>query len=178
MDKSKKNEEKKNNETEGKEIIRETKGTEEKEEIQENNDTKVQALEQQVKELDNKWKRALADYQNQEKRTQEERIEWIKSANRDLLLRILPILDTLISAKQHSEDQALTVSISQFLGILKDENITRIETVGKEFNPNCMEAITTEEGKENEVLKELRAGYMLNDKILRVAQVTVGNGKS
>ncbi len=153
--------------------IKETKGPEETKGKQ---SRKVAELEEQVRDLEAKWKRAVADYQNQEKWMREQRTEWIRSANRELLLRILPVLDTLMLAQLHSDDKNLAVSIGQFLDVLKTEGVTKIETVGKEFDPHLMEAVTTEEGKENTVIKELRAGYLLHDKILRPAQVTVGSG--
>lgn len=143
----------------------------------ESKDSKVKELEEQIRELENRWKRAIADYQNQEKWVREQRSEWIKSANRDILLRILPILDTLVLAQQHSQDETLTVAVGHFLDILKAEGVTKIETIGKEFDPMRMEAISTEPGKENKVTKEVRVGYMLYDKVLRPAQVIVGNGE-
>lgn len=133
-------------------------------------------LEEKVKKFEDKWKRALADYQNYEKWVREQRADWVRSASKDLLLRILPVLDTLILASLHSEDVSFKVSIDQFLSVIKDEGVTRIDTLGKEFDPNLMEAISTEAGEENRVIKELRAGYMLFDKVLRPAQVTVGSG--
>ena len=131
-------------------------------------------LQQQLEEFEGKYKRALADYQNLQKRVQEEKGEWIRSANKDLLLRLLPVLDTLMMAEKHLQDQGLQVSINQFLDIVKGEGVTRVKTVGVEFNPQFMEVIAVEEGKENIVLEELRAGYMLYDKVLRPAQVKVG----
>lgn len=141
------------------------------------NDERIEALEQQVEDFKTKYVRALADYQNLERRVQEQRKELILSANRELLLRILPILDTLQLAKQHSEDKALAASIQQFLSILKSEGVIAIETVGKEFNPAIMECVTTQEGDDNIVLSEVRSGYLLSDKLLRSAQVIVGNGE-
>ena len=91
-----------------------------------------------------------------------------------MLLRILPVLDTLFLAIQHSEDKNLKVSIDQFLAVLKEEGVVKIDTLGKEFDPFQMEAISSEPGEENKVIKELRVGYMLFDKILRPAQVVVG----
>lgn len=123
---------------------------------------------------DNNYKRALADYQNLQKRTQEDRLQWIQSANRELLLRILTVLDTLMLAQQHMQDKNLAVSIQQFLDVLKSEGVTRIETVGKKFDPHLMEAIATGDGKDGEVLEELRAGFMMHDRLLRAAQVKVG----
>lgn len=125
-------------------------------------------------ELENKYKRALADYQNLEKRTREERINWIKTANKELLLRLLPVLDTLLFTKQHSQDKNLEISAAQFLDVLKNEGIERIEAEGKEFDPKTMECIQTEEGEEGKVVAELRPGYLLNGVVLRAAQVKVG----
>lgn len=135
-------------------------------------------LKQQIEDFDNKYKRALADYQNLEKRASEERVNWIKTANKDLLLRLLPVLDTLILARAHSEDQGLAVSTQQFLDTLKSEGVAKIETEGKDFDPNLMECIATEAGVEGKVTAEIRAGYMLGDAVLRPAQVKVGKSAS
>jgi len=121
-----------------------------------------------------KYKRALADYQNLEKRTQENRREWILSSNRELLLRVLPVLDTLTMAMQHSDDKSLAVSVQQFLNILKSEGVAKIETVGQEFNPHLMEAVATDEGEDGIVLAEIQSGYTIHDKLLRPALVKVG----
>jgi len=134
----------------------------------------IENLKQKVEETENKYRRAIADYQNLQKRSQEDRQEWIRSANKDLLLRILTVFDTLVLAYKHLEDKNLQVSINHFLDILKSEGVIRIETIGKEFDPTIMEAITTEKGEEGKVIAEIRAGFMLFDKLLRAAQVTVG----
>ena len=134
-------------------------------------------LKLQAEEWESKYKRALADYQNLQKRVSEEKNEWIRATNKGLLLRLLPVLDTLILAEAHIKDEGLTVSINHFLDILKAEGVTRIKTVGEEFNPHLMECMATDQGAENKVLEELRAGYMLYDKVLRAAQVKVGSAK-
>lgn len=129
---------------------------------------------ERVADLENQIKRVLADYQNLEKRVREERVNWIQTANKELLLRILPVLDTLILASKHSEDKSLHVSVSQFLQALKDEGVEKIETTGKNFDPHTMECVTTEEGEEGKVLEETRAGFKIGDIVLRPAQVIVG----
>ena len=135
-------------------------------------------LQEQLEEAETKYKRALADYQNLEKRMADDRREWILQANRDLLLRILPVIDTLMLASKHSEDQSLKVSVQQFLDILQSEGVTKIKTVGKKFDPATMEAVSTAEGKEDEVVEEMRAGFVLHDRLLRPAQVIVGSSKN
>lgn len=146
---------------------------EEVEEVQET-DSELEELKQQLEETDTKYKRALADYQNLEKRVAEQRIDLIRGANKDLLLRLLPVLDTLILAQQHAADKTIEVTINHFLDILKSEGVTRIKTVGEKFDPELMEAISAVEGEEGKVINEVRAGFMLNDKLLRAAQVMVG----
>ncbi len=136
-----------------------------------------EALKELAGQLEDKYKRALADYQNLQKRVGEEKQDWVRAANRELLLRLLPVLDTLMLASQHVDDQGLKVSINQFLDALKSEGVKRIETQGKEFDPHLMECVSIEEGEENKVLEETRTGYMIYDKILRPAQVKVGKGE-
>ena len=128
----------------------------------------------ELSNLENQLKRALADYQNLEKRIAEEKAVWIKIANKDLLLKLLPGLDNLLLAEKHTQDEGVKISIKHFLDIFAEVGVTKIETVGKDFNPNTMEAVGTAEGEDNKVVEEARAGYMLHDQVLRVAQVVVG----
>ncbi len=135
------------------------------------------SLKTRLEDLENQLKRALADYQNLEKRVTLERHEWIKSANRNVLLRLLPVLDILILADKHVENQGIQLSIQQFLDALKQEGVEKIQTENKEFDPYTMECVETVEGKAGNVVEEVRAGYKLYDKILRPAQVKVGKGE-
>lgn len=137
-------------------------------------DNSADETDNRLEEAEAKYKRALADYQNLEKRMVEDRGEWIRQANRDLLIRILPILDTLTLAATHSEDKSLHVSAGQFLDILKSEGVTKIETKGRDFDGSTMEAVGTSVGEDGKVIEEARAGFMLHDKLLRPAQVIVG----
>ena len=138
-------------------------------------------LHKRIEELETQLKRVLADYQNLEKRTAEEKQELIKSASRGLILRLLPALDTLVIAQKHTNDQGLKLSVRQLFDILEKEGVVKIETMGENFDPKYMEAVTivevdpsTGSGQEGKVVEELRPGYMLDDKVLRVAQVVVG----
>jgi molecular chaperone GrpE len=137
-------------------------------------DKEKEELLQKIEEFEVKYKRALADYQNLEKRVAEQRIDLIRGANKDLLLRLLPVLDTLILAEQHAADKNIEVSINHFIDILKSEGVARIKTIGEKFDPMLMEAITVAEGEDGKVVNEVRAGFLLHDKLLRAAQVIVG----
>src|SRR5690242_1421257 len=97
----------------------------------------------ELQNVENQLKRALADYQNLEKRVAGEKSEWIRIANKDLLLRLLPGLDSLILAEKHTKDDGVKLSIKHFLDILETEGVKKIETEGADFDPNLMEAVTT-----------------------------------
>ena len=134
-------------------------------------------LKQKIEELENQVKRIFADYQNLEKRVALERREWLIKANKDLILKLLPALDFLLLSSKHIKDDGLRLSIQKFFDILNQEGVKKIETVGKEFDPNLMEGVKTVAGEDNRVVEELRIGFKMADQILRPAQVTVGSKK-
>lgn len=135
---------------------------------------KTKKLEIQEKELEEQLKRTLADYQNLEKRVTLEKEELIKSANKGLILRLLPALDVLMLAEKHTKDEGVSLSIKHFLDILENEGVKKIETEGQDFDPRIMECVQTIEGQEGKVTEELKPGYVLGEKVLRPAQVSVG----
>ncbi len=135
---------------------------------------KQEKMEQEENEVENQLKRALADYQNLEKRMTEERSRWILSSNKDLISRLLPGLDSLLLALKHTEDEGVKLSVKHFLDILENEGVQKIVTENADFDPNLMEAVGTVPGNEGKVVEEVRPGYTLNDSVIRPAQVIVG----
>lgn len=129
-------------------------------------------------ELEQQVRRVLADYQNLEKRVAQERSNWIRTANKDLLLRLFPVFDTLMMATKHIDDKGLKLSLQQFHDALKNEGVVKIETLGKDFNPGFMECINTVEGEDGKVVEEVRTGFMMHDQVLRPAQVKVGKASN
>lgn len=157
------------------------KNTKKQEEQQEAYEQKENVMEEEFNalkdlagKLEDQYKRALADYQNLQRRTQDEKREWAKFSNKDFILKMLPILDTLMLAEKHTQDKTFTLTVGQFLQVLSDEGVTRIKTIGEDFNPQTMEAVSTTAGEKGKVLDEMRAGYLIGDVVLRPAQVTVG----
>lgn len=135
---------------------------------------KNEALLQKIEELEDKYRRALADYQNLQRRTQEEKQEWARFSNKEMVLKLLPILDTLMLAEKHTQDKNFVLTVQHFLQALEQEGVKRIKTIGEDFNPHTMEAVSTTEGEKNKIVEEMRAGYMFYDTVLRPAQVIVG----
>ena len=134
----------------------------------------IVALKQQVDEFKNKYLRAIADYQNLEKRVGEERFELMKMANKNLLIKILPFIDNLEKAELFVKDEGLKISKDHFIQILKEAGLVEMDLFNKDFDPNFAEAIDIIPGKEeNKVVEILRKGYKFEDKIIRVAQVKV-----
>ena len=138
------------------------------------NEDKNKKQNNEIENLNNQLKRALADYQNLEKRIASEKGEWIRIANKDLLLKLLPGLDNLILAKKHTQDEGVKISIKHFLDILEQVGVQKINTENADFDPNLMEAIASRDGEEGKIIEETRAGYTINGQVLRPAQVVVG----
>jgi len=125
-------------------------------------------------EYKTKYVRAIADYQNYERRVQDQHIEWTKNANKNVIIKLLAFLDDLERAELFITDPNLAHVKESFSKLLKNEGLEEIEVLGKPYDPHSAEVIDMKEGKEdNIVLAVLRKGYTYNGQLLRVAQVTV-----
>lgn len=119
--------------------------------------------------------RALADYDNLAKRTQSEAENITKVAQARVILRILPVFDMLISAQGHLKDQGLELVIQEFKAGLSDLGVEEINAEpGQDFDPELHEAIDVRVGEEGKIMEVARNGYIIDDKVLRHAQVVVG----
>lgn len=138
------------------------------------NDKKTEEMQKQIDELNNNWKRALADYQNLVKRTNEEKEAFSKFANMILLLKLLPVIDTLEKTFEHTKDEGVKLALKQFEEALKESGVTEIDVLNKEFDPKTSECIEVNEGEKNNIVTKIHTtGYYIYDKILRPARVTV-----
>lgn len=132
------------------------------------------AVAEEPDEYKTKYLRALADYQNFERRVREDRIATSKNAQAATLMRLLPFLDNLEQAEIFIQDKGLKMIKEQFYSVLKEMGLEEIEVAGKEYDPHLAEAIDIVEGeKDDHVVEVLRRGYMCGGKILRPAQVKV-----
>lgn len=140
-------------------------------------DQKIKVLEEKIADLENKWKRALADYDNLRKRTEKERQDFIKFSNARLLDKLLPVLDSLERCQGHQEKEGLRLLLEQFKKVLESEGLREIEALGKKFDPLTMDAVEMSDGEKNKVIGVIMKGYELNRKTLRPVKVKVGTGK-
>lgn len=143
----------------------------------------INEAEDDSKNFEDKYKRALADYQNLQKQMSKERFEFVKYANEQLLCEILPVYDNLKMAILHSDSEngnwveGVKHVANQFKSILNGIGVEEIKTVGEKFDHNLMEAMenvpTEKKDEDNIVSKELRPGYKLHDKAFIPAKVAV-----
>lgn len=130
-------------------------------------------------ESDNKYMRALADYQNLLKRTAKEKEEFFKYSNEQLIIEMIPVYDNLKVSLNHTDEQiekspwleGVKYVLKQFKGILEGVGVEEIKTVGENFDHNTMEAL---EGAGEKVVREAKPGYKLNGKVIIPARVVLG----
>ncbi len=127
---------------------------------------------------ENKYLRALADYQNLLKQTAKDREDFVKYAVSDFLQDLLPVYDHLklslsgLSSEESQNPWAVGVThvLKQFKDILEAQGVTEIKTVGEQFDHDTMEAI---DGEGTMVKQEIMPGYKLNSRVIRPAKVIV-----
>ena len=130
--------------------------------------------QQEILTWKDKYLRALADYQNFEKRVSSDKEELRKTANQFFIMRLLPFLDNLERAEAFIKDKNLLMIKEEFVKLLKQEGIEELIVLGKEFDPYLAEAIDMIPGeKDNIVVEVVRKGYQFQGRLIRAAQVKV-----
>lgn len=137
---------------------------------------RFELIKEDKDDLQNKYLRALADYQNLLKQSAKDREEFVKYANEQLIMEIIPVYDNLKTSLEHVDDEVqkngwlegIKYVIKQFKDILNNLGIEEIETEGKKFDHKTMEAM---EGMGEKVKKEVRPGYKLKGKVIIPAKV-------
>ena len=147
---------------------------------------KIEALQQELNELNDKHIRLLAEFDNFRKRTRKEKEDLIKYAGEDIWKKILPVLDDFeraIKENQNTNDidvvkKGFELIYNKFKHITTQNNLMAIDSMHKEFNADTMEAVAKvpapSEEMKGKVIDELEKAYQLNDKLIRPAKVVVG----
>jgi len=145
---------------------------------------KLEEKEKEAKEYYDRLLRAAADLENFKKRAAKDKEEWTKFATEDLIKAILPVIDNIERAVNHAEKVADTgvmiegvrLTLKQILQTLNRFGLAPFESVGKPFDPAIHEAMLVVESNQHEpnsVVEEFQKGYLLNDRLLRPATVSV-----
>ena len=146
----------------------------------------LEAKTAEMAELNDKYLRLAAEYDNFRKRSAKEKDGIYADAYVDALTQILPILDNLERAAMYRTDDSaetplgkgLELTLKSFAETLSKLGVSEIEAQGKPFDPNVHNAVMHIEDEsfgENEVVEVLMKGYIRGDKVLRYAMVKVAN---
>ena len=137
--------------------------------------------EAKIEELTDLVKRVQAEFENFKKREENERKIFVEFSNSELIRNLLPILDSIGSAKKNGNEEAkkgIELIEKQLISVLEKYGLREINSVGKKFNPEFHECLMKENNSEKEdeiVLEELQKGFMLKDRVLRHSKVKINS---
>ena len=146
----------------------------------------VRAIEEKLAEMQDKYIRLSAEFDNYRKRTLREKMEMTKYADESLMLKIIPIMDDFDRAMQHMDTASditamkngIDLIYSKFSEFLKQNGIKEIESQNCSFNVDLHEAVAKvpveDQDKKGKVSDVVLKGYYLHDKVLRFSKVVVG----
>lgn len=146
----------------------------------------VAKLKAELEESNNKFLRLYAEFDNYKRRTSKERIDYMQSAGKEVILSLLPILDDFergLEAMNSASDvlsvkEGVDLIYQKLLSTLNQKGLKPMEVVGEVFDADFHEAIANipvqDENQKGKIIEELQKGYLLNDKILRFAKVVTG----
>jgi len=147
---------------------------------------KLAAAEARIQELEKERLYKQAEFDNYRKRIIKEKAELILNGGRKVLEAMLPVIDDLERALQHMEKaedvdavkKGVELIYTKFLGVMKTQGVTPMDTKDADFNTDFHEAVTQFPAPSDElkgkVIDCTEKGYMLNDSVLRFAKVVVG----
>ena len=138
---------------------------------------------QDYDDLEDRYKRILAEFENFKKRSGKEREGLYNSIFSDVIEVILPVVDNLENAvKVETQDEdykkGIELVLKQFKDVLASKGVEEIKTVGEVFDPSLHEAVSSVQDAtkgEKEIIQEYRKGYRIGSKIIRHSMVVVAN---
>jgi molecular chaperone GrpE len=151
-----------------------------------NEDARFDECLKKLTDVQDKYLRLSAEFDNYRKRTMREKTELLKSANEDILVKILPVMDDFERAIGSMEDatdiEALRAGIyliyNKFKDFLNQQGIREMNSMNDEFDTDMHEAVTKipvqEAEKKGKVVDVIEKGYLLNDRVVRYAKVIIG----
>ncbi len=147
----------------------------------------VAAKSEEVKTLNDKYLRQAAEFENYKRLAQRDQREQVKFGNEQLLKELLPTVDNLERALKAAKNggngdalvQGVDLTLKQLLGTLGKFGVQPVPTVGQRFDPASHQAVASVPSDDipaQHVVEEFQRGYLLHDRILRPAMVTVSAG--
>lgn len=148
-----------------------------------NTENKDMVSKQDYDELDDRYKRILAEFENFKKRSSKEREGLYNSILSDVVEVILPVVDNLenaakVETKDLNYKQGVELVLKQLKDVLSSKGIEEIKTVGETFDPELHEAVSSIQDPnlgEKEIAQEYRKGYKIGTRVIRHSMVVVAN---
>ncbi len=149
--------------------------------------TAEERLATELAAANDKYLRLYAEFDNYKRRIAKERIELMQSAGKDIIVSLLPLVDDFDRALKVMETSMETAAVKEGIilvsqklkNVLLQQGLKEMESIGKPFDAELQEAITTIPAPNDElkgkVIDEIEKGYYLHDKVIRHAKVVVGN---
>lgn len=143
-------------------------------------------LQAEVQQLNDKYLRLYAEFDNYKRRTQKERVELLQTAGKDVIVSLLPVLDDFDRALKAMETAADVAPVKEGIllvstklkNTLSQKGLKDVESINQPFDTDFHEAITNipapTEDLKGKVIDEVEKGYTLNDNVIRFAKVVVG----
>nr|WP_315422746.1 nucleotide exchange factor GrpE [uncultured Pedobacter sp.] len=143
-------------------------------------------LQGEVQQLNDKYLRLYAEFDNYKRRTQKERVELLQTAGKDVIVSLLPVLDDFNRALKAMETatevapvkEGILLVSTKLKNTLAQKGLKDVESINQSFNTDFHEAITNipapSEDLKGKVIDEVEKGYTLNDNVIRFAKVVVG----
>jgi len=159
--------------------------TDEQEEVAEEKSPE-ELLEEKVAELQDRYLRLTAEYDNYRKRTLREKMELQENAREDIFVNILPVVDDMERAMEsirQAKDldavkEGMELIHTKFSNYLKQQGIKEIEAIEQELDTDKHEAVTKipveSKKQKGKVVDVIEKGYLLRDKVIRFAKVVIG----
>ena len=135
-----------------------------------------------------KYLRLYSEFENFRRRTTKERLEWMQTASKDVILNVLPIIDDMERALKSMETandisktaiEGMELIYKKLYSIMEKTGLKPMNAQGQPFDPELHEAITQFPAPTpdlvGKVVDEVEKGYLLHDKVIRFAKVVVGN---
>ena len=143
----------------------------------------IDPKQQELDELNDRYKRVLAEFENYKKRSSKERETLYNSIVSDIVEVFLPVVDNLENAlKIETQDieykKGIELVLKQFKDILKSKGVEEIPAMGETFDPSLHEAVSSVQAPEKnaqEIVQEYRKGYKIGSKVIRHSMVVVAN---
>jgi molecular chaperone GrpE len=153
-----------------------------------NSEKELETVKKQLEQEKDRCLRLNAEFENQRKRLQKEKEEFVKYANEKIIIELIDIMESLERGLENAKESnnndklihGMELIYKQFKNVLEKNGLVPIKALGEKFDPYKHEAMMqtpSDDDEENIILEEFARGYILNNKVIRYSKVRVSKSK-